>query len=180
MFIFTLFYIIRYSQRGKDECCVRGQWQTLRCQWELPIWMCVCIVVSCLIFYFFVHLLIFHISLLKSSDLSMVNPHISLNLWHPLIHDAILGFSKDFYCEIHGFHWQSSDLAVDLFKSSSGSEEFISFCLSVSEMLRGCLLHNLWLSHFHADSVQFESWTFMNTDLNTDHRSLCLCWVSFL
>ena len=138
---------------------------------------CVCIVVNCLILYFCpFHLLIFHTSLLKSSDLSMVNPHISLNPQNPLIHGAILRFSEDFYCEIHGFCWQSWDLAVDLSKSSSGSEEFISFCLSVSVTFRGCLLHNLCLSHFHADSVQFESWTFMNTD----HRSLCLCRVSFL
>ena len=68
-------------------------------------------------------------SYLKSSDLSMVNPHISLNLQNPPIHGAILRFSEDFYCEIHGFHWQSSDLAGGfiLVKSSGGSEEFIYF-----------------------------------------------------
>ena len=27
--------------KGVRVCCVRGHWQTLRCQWELPIWMCV-------------------------------------------------------------------------------------------------------------------------------------------
>ena len=42
----------------------------------------------------------------------MINPHISLNPQNPLIHGAILGFNEDFYCEIHGFHEQSSDLAV--------------------------------------------------------------------
>ena len=57
----------------------------------------------------------------------MVNPHISLNPQNPPIHGAILRFSEDFYCEIHRFHWQSSDLAVDLSKSSSGSEEFIYY-----------------------------------------------------
>ena len=57
----------------------------------------------------------------------MVNPHISPNPLNPLIHGAIFRFSEDFYCKIHGFHWQSSDLAVDLSKSSSRSEEFIYF-----------------------------------------------------
>ena len=45
----------------------------------------------------------------------MVNPHISLNLQNPPIHGAILGFSEDFYCEIYGFHWQSSDLAQGIY-----------------------------------------------------------------
>ena len=52
----------------------------------------------------------------------MINPHISLNPQNPPIHGAILRFNEDFYCEIHGFCEQSSDLAVDLSKSSSRSE----------------------------------------------------------
>ena len=51
----------------------------------------------------------------------MVNRDTSLNPQNLLIHGAILRFSEDFYCEIYGFHGQSSDLAVDLSKSSSGS-----------------------------------------------------------
>ena len=47
------FYIIRFSQRGQDECCMRGQWLSLSCQWELFVWMCVCFVVSYFILYFF-------------------------------------------------------------------------------------------------------------------------------
>ena len=62
----------------------------------------------------------------------MVNPHILLNLPNPLIHGAILGFSEDFYREIHRFHGQSSDLAVDLSKSSSRSEGVHLLCLDVS------------------------------------------------
>ena len=68
----------------------------------------------------------------KSSDLFMINPHISLNLWNPLIHGAILRFNEDFYCEIHGFCEQSSDLAVDLSKSSSRSEGYFIFFVWVS------------------------------------------------
>ena len=47
----------------------------------------------------------------KSSDLSMVNPHFSLNPQNPQIYGAILRFPEDFYCEIHRFHDKSSDLA---------------------------------------------------------------------
>ena len=114
VFIFALFYIIRFSQRGQDECCVRGQCLSLSCQWELPIWMCVCILWSviassiffkfCFICFIFWIFRIFQTFYLKSSDLSMVNPHISLNPWNPPIHGAILRFSQNFYCAIHGFH----------------------------------------------------------------------------
>ena len=114
------------------------QWLSLSCQWELFIWMCVWYlwsVISFSIILFLFHLSIFWIFwrfqtfFLKSSDLSMVNPHISLNPWNPLIHGAILRFSEDFYCEIHGFHWQSSDLVGGFIsvKSSGRSEEFIYF-----------------------------------------------------
>ena len=96
--------LLGISQRGQDECCVRGQWLSLSCQWESPIWMCVCFVVSCLISIFLLHLFNNSDFLLKSSDLSMVNPHISLNPWNRLIHGAILRFSKDFYCAICRFH----------------------------------------------------------------------------
>ena len=44
----------------------------------------------------------------------MINPHISLNPQNSQIYGAILGFNEDFYCEIHGFCEQSSDLALDL------------------------------------------------------------------
>ena len=72
----------------------------------------------------------------------MVNPHISLNLWNPLIPGTTLRFSKDFYCKIHRFCWQSSDLAqrIYLFKPSSGSEEFILF---------------VWVSVWHLDRLHF-------------------------
>ena len=74
----------------------------------------------------------------------MVNPHFSLNPQNPGIYGAILRFSEDFYCEIHRFHWQSSDLAEDLSKSSSGSEEFILFVwVLVWQGDRVCILHNL-------------------------------------
>ena len=44
----------------------------------------------------------------------MINPHFSLNPRNSWISSAILRFPEDFYSEIHGFHEQSSDLAVDL------------------------------------------------------------------
>ena len=125
------------------------QWLSLSCQWELVIWMCVYLwsVISSSIFFSSVNSPIFY---LKSSDLSMVNPHISLNPWNPQFHGPILRFSKDFYCEIHGFHWQSSDLAVDLSKSSSRSEgSFILFVWGLVWCLDSdYLLHNLCPSHF--------------------------------
>ena len=71
--------------------------------------------------------------LLKSSDLSMVNPHISLNLQNPPIHGAILGFSEDFYCAIHGFHRQSSDLAQGIYFIRSLSDLRVH-----SSALSGC------------------------------------------
>ena len=58
---------------------------------------------------------------------SHINPQISLNQQNPPIHGAILRFNEDLYCEIHGFHEQSSDLAVDLSKSSSGSEDYFIY-----------------------------------------------------
>ena len=110
--------------------------------------MCVCGICGQLFHPLFLSLLIlwifqtFRSFLLKSSDLSMVNPHISLNPWNPPIHGAILRFSKDFYCEIHGFHWQSSDLAGGFIsvKSSGRSEEFIYF---------------VWVSVWHLDRLPF-------------------------
>ena len=62
----------------------------------------------------------------------MVNPHISLNLQNPQIHGAILRFSEDFYCAIHGFHWQSSDLTGDLSKSSTGSGDYFIYFVWMS------------------------------------------------
>ena len=29
------FILLGISQRGRDECCVREQWLSLSCQWEL-------------------------------------------------------------------------------------------------------------------------------------------------
>ena len=125
---------------------------------------------------------IFHIFLLKSSDLS-INPHISLNPWNPQIHGAILGFPEDIYCEIHGFHGQSSDLVEDFLKSSSRSEVFILFCLGVSVIVGTVIaFYTICLSHWHAETcrccVRIESWTLMNTDLKT-YLNTDLCWVIF-
>ena len=61
-------------------------------------------------------LLTFAITLHKSSDLFMINPHFSLNPQNSWISSAILRFHEDFHSEIHGFCEQSSDLAVDLFR----------------------------------------------------------------
>ena len=145
--------------------------------------VCVCIVVSYYNPLFFCSSFDISYFLLKSSDLSMVNPHISLNLWNPLIHGAILRFSKDFYCEIHGFHWQSSDLAVDLSKSSGRSEEFIYF-VWVSVWWSG-----QWLPFTQSvcptDKLRPADGCFWELDLSehrSEHRSenTDLCWVSFL
>ena len=62
----------------------------------------------------------------------MINPHISLNPQNPPIHGAILRFNEDFYCAMHGFCEQSSDLVVDLSKSSSGSEGYFIYFVWVS------------------------------------------------
>ena len=177
MYNFILFCIIRFSQRGQDECCVRGQWLSLSCQWELFIWMCVCNCGQLSHFLFFCssfNILVFQtfwIFLLKSSDLSMVNPHISLNPQNPQIHGAILRFSEDFYCEIHRFHWQSSDLAQRIYfiKSSSRSEEFISFCLEVSvwqSIVRLPFTQSPLLVPLSIQIGVSESWIFQNTDLD--------------
>ena len=45
----------------------------------------------------------------KSSDLFMINPHISLNPQNPQIYGAILRIHEDFYCE------KSSDLAQRIY-----------------------------------------------------------------
>ena len=158
---------------------MRGsQWLSLSCQWELTSWMCVCFVVSCLISIFLFHLFNILDFYLKSSDLSMVNPHISLNPWNPLIHGAILRFSEDFYYEIHGFCWQSSDLAQGIYfiKSSSGSEEFIFFCLIVCVTVdRDCLIHNLCVGPTFTQIVVSESWIFQDTDLDlTQITAVCV------
>ena len=178
------------SQRGQGECCMRGQWLSLRCQWELPIWMCVCVcfVVSCINFLFLCSSFnILDISLLKSSDLSMVNPHISLNPQNPPIHGAILRFSKDFYCEIHRFCWQSPDLAqrIYLVKSSSRSEEFIYFVWGISLIVGTMRLPftqslSVPLTNWDLQMGVSESWISQNTDLNTDHRSVCVRSISSL
>ena len=175
MFHICIFVLLGNSQRGQDECCVRGQWLSLSCQWELPVWMCVCFVVSYIILYLFSFSIcsifwifqIFQTFFLKSSDLSMVNPHISLNPQNPPIHGAILRFSKDFYCEIHGFLWQSSDLARDLFRLNPQADLRSSSSLSGSQFDGGncdCLLHNLCSSDKlrFADGVHLKaglSWT---------------------
>ena len=57
----------------------------------------------------------FAITSCKSSDLFMINPHISLNPWNSQISCAILRFHEDFHCEIHGFHEQSSDLTQRIY-----------------------------------------------------------------
>ena len=118
--------------------------------------VCVSLWSVIIILYFSLKLSIFQIFLLKSSDLSMVNPHISLNLWNQPIHGAILGFSKDFYCAIHRFCGQSSDLAVDLSKSSSRSEEYFIYFVWVSVLWLGqcdCLLH--WQTICSTDRLRF-------------------------
>ena len=157
------------------------QWLSLSCQWELVVWMCMCFVVSYIISTFCSSFNILDF-FLKSSDLSMVNPHTSLNLQNPPIHGAILRFSKDFYCEIHGFCWQSSDLAMDLSKSSGGSEEFISFCLGVSVTFRQWLPFTI---SSVCPTVQLRCNVFLRAGLS-EHRSrsehrlqICLCWVNF-
>ena len=71
----------------------------------------------------------------------MINPHFSLNPQNPRIYGAILGFPEDFYCEIHGFRGQSSDLAGDLLQTKSLSDlrigSFIHLlCLRVSVTFR--------------------------------------------
>ena len=149
--------------------------------------MCVVFVVSYFILYylFLSHLSIFWIFqifktfFLKSSDLSMVNPHISLNPWNPLIHGAILRFSKDFYCEIHGFCWQSSDLARGFIsvKSSGGSEEFIYFvwvsvwCLDRLPFTQSPLTVPLSLCRW----CSIESWIFHEHRSDSDYS--CLFWI---
>ena len=104
----------------------------------------------------------------------MINPHISLNPQNPPIHGAILRFNEDFYCEIHWFHEQSSDLAVDLSKSSSISEGyFIHFFVWVSvwHLDSGCILHNLCLSHFHLRSnVMCSIWELVFSEHRSLHR----------
>ena len=67
-------------------------------------------------------LLTFVITSCKSSDLFMINPHISLNPWNSWISSAILRFHEDFHCEIHGFCEQSSDLAQRIYFIKSLSD----------------------------------------------------------
>ena len=91
-------------------------------------------------------LLTFAITLQKSSDLFMINPHFSLNPQNSRISCAILRFHEDFHCEIHGFCEQSSDLAVDLFRLNPQADLRVhSSALSdrVSVTIRGYNLHNL-------------------------------------
>ena len=85
----------------------------------------------------------------------MVNPHISLNPQNSRISCAILRFHEDFCCEIHRFHEQSSDLAVDLFQLNPQTDLRIhSSALSESQCYdRGCHLHNLSWSHFPLRTV---------------------------
>ena len=68
--------------------------------------MCICgaiIIVICLSIYLFPCHIVLELKFrLKSTDLP-ISPHISLILQNPQIHDAILRFTADFYCEIHGF-----------------------------------------------------------------------------
>ena len=133
---------------GQNACCVRGQWLSLRCQWEFAVWMKYVSVFAVVSYNLYPPHLCNNLPSYKSSDLFMINPHISLNPWNPLIHGVILRFNEDFYCEIHGFHEQSSDLAVDLSKSSSRSESwFIHYFVWMSVWWSGrwLPLHNLWL-----------------------------------
>ena len=61
----------------------------------------------------------------------MINPYFSLNLQNPQIYGAILGFPEDFYCKIHGFCGQSSDLAQRIYFIKSLSDlRVISSALS--------------------------------------------------
>ena len=154
--------------------------------------MCVCVVfvVSYFILYYFCfyHLSIFWIFqifqtfYLKSSDLSMVNPHISLNPWNPPIHGAILRFSEDFYCEIHRFHgailrFSTEDLfqlnpQVDLRSSSSlsGCQCDVVDRLPFTQSLFVPLIHCRWCF--------WELDLSGTTDLSTDgFGAVCLCWI---
>ena len=104
---------------------------------------CVCVLLWSVIISI---LLTFTIASCKSSDLFMINPHISLNLRNSWISCAILRFHEDFHCEIHRFHEQSSDLAVDLFRLNPQADLRVhSSALSerVGVTIRGCHLHNL-------------------------------------
>ena len=88
-----------------------------------------------------------------------------------LIHGAILGFSEDFYCVIHGFHWQSSDLAEDLSKSSNRSEDsFHLLCLGVSLTVGTVIaFYTIYLSHWQTEICR---WVFnWKLDFQLGHSS---------
>ena len=74
----------------------RQWWLSLSCQWELlcvnEVWVCF-VVVS---YNLYPLKSMQQLSLCKSSDLVMINPHISLNPWNPPNHGAILGFHGGF------------------------------------------------------------------------------------
>ena len=122
-------------------------------------------------------LLTFAIIPRKSSDLFMINPHISLNPQNSWISSAIIRFHEDFHCEIHGFHEQSSDLDLNPCQIWG---LFHLLCLRASVMIRGCLLHNLCWSHFLLRcNVMCSIWELDLSDHNIDHRSehrsICIC-----
>ena len=113
----------------------------------------------------------------------MVNPHISLNPWIPPIHGAILGFSEDFYCEIHGFCGQSSDLAVDLSYLNPQVDLRSSSTLSGCQFHSwdsDCLLHNLCcLSHWQTEICRWCFWELDLSEHRSEHRSVCVGSISF-
>ena len=71
------------------------------------------------------------------------------------------------------FLGQSSDLAEDLLKSSSGSEEFILFVWVSVWHLDSCLLHNLWIVPLSLQIVFHWKLDFHEHGSDSDHRSVC-------
>ena len=106
----------------------------------------------------------------------MVNPHISLNLQNPQFHGAILRFSEDFYCEIHRFHWQSSDLAQRIYLVRSLSDLRSSSALSGCQFDSGDSVIAFYTTSVSSDKlrfaegVQFESWI-SQLGHRSEHRS---------
>ena len=130
--------------------CEWEWWLSLRCQWELLVWMCLYLwsVTSSSIFLSFRYSGYSRHSgySIINPDLFMINPHFSLNPQNSQISSAILRFHGDFHSEIHRFCEQSSDLVQGIYFIKSLPDLRIhSSALSdrVSVTIRGCHLHNL-------------------------------------
>ena len=124
-------------------------------------------------------LLTFAITLHKSSDLFMINPHFSLNPQNSWISSAILRFHEDFHSEIHRFLEQSSDLAQRIYFIKSLSDLGVH-----SSALSERVSVQFLLSHFPLRIVMcsIESWIFLNIDHRSECRSIyiCICFGSVL